>query len=798
MFGRIKESIHAKILVVIMAFMSIGAVVAISYEMKVREHDLLLEKLRASRFMARPVLDVVYEDMVEERADLARRLLKALGREKDVQIRIIRNNGREEAFRDLKTIEKVRRKIGRVRPEWIDGHENVKENIVPGTGSEKFKRAFRAFMKDPRRPPISYREERDGRVFFIYLHPIEARPACARCHDGRKARGLIMISTPLEKMYAGLARNKAQWFGAGVLCVFLGGIIISVLVKKTVTGPLRKKVEIIKRIAEGEEGISARLEVSSRDEMGYLADAFNKMLDRLQRRALENRRLFRSVEKGKAEWMATFDSIHDLISIHDSDDRIVRVNMALAERYGKRPGEIIGMTCAEAFYRGGAHDSLCPHRRTVETGLAMDVEVDALVIDGTFKITTFPIKNETGGVRAVVHVARDVTMEKELGEKLLHAEKLSSMGKLVAGIAHELNNPLMGIMGYSQLLMDTPDDKKLGEVKGKLEKIYHESMRTARIVQNLLTFARAAGSKKEYADVNELIRSTLELREYTLRSNSIEVRLRLDDSLPPTMVDKYQMQQVFINVINNAEDAMLSTDGKGVLDIETRQAHGRIEIIFADDGPGVPREILGKVFDPFFTTKDVGRGTGLGLSISHGILAEHGGNITLENRPGGGARARIDLPIVSVDKGAVAATDKDGAGEFDLSGSCALLVEDEPSIRASMEDFLSAHGLDIDVVENGVEALLVMEHRDYDVVLTDLKMAGMNGVELYREATRRWPGLARRFVVITGDVFSEDMRAFFEEQGCPCLLKPFELPQLLALLREVLGDDSGQGGDGDA
>ncbi len=793
MFKYIKESIHAKILIVIIAFMSIGVVVSVTYELRTKESALLEEKLRASRFMAGPVLDVIYEDMVEERADLARRLLKTLGRGKDVKIRIIRNNGVEEAFRDLKTIDKVRVKFGRVRPEWLAGHENVKVNVAPGTGSERFREAYRALMKDPKNGPLYYRDERGGHMVLTYLQPIERRSNCGACHEGRGARGIIMVTTPLDDMYAVLARNRKQWFVVGILCVFLGGIIISVLVKKTVTGPLRKKVHIIKRIAEGEEGISARLDMRSKDEMGSLAEAFNRMLERLQRRSQENRRLFRSVEKGKAEWMATFDSIHDLISIHDKGDRIIRVNTALAERCGKTPGDLIGKTCSEVFYGGAGHDALCPHRKTMTTGAISEVEVDSLRIEGTFKITTFPIKNETGGVRAVVHVARDITMEKDLGEKLLHAEKLSSMGKLVAGIAHELNNPLMGIMGFSQLLMDAPDDKKLGEVKGKLEKIYHESTRTAHIVQNLLTFARAAGSKKEYADVNGLIRDTLELREYSLRSNDIEVRLSLSEDLPHTMVDKYQMQQVFINIINNAEDAMLGKSGHGVLEIETRHSDGRIEITFSDDGPGVPREILGKVFDPFFTTKDVGRGTGLGLSITHGILAEHNGEITIENRAGGGALVRVSLPLEGA---AGEVPDEGGVRDYSqvLEGRTVLLVEDEASIRESIAIFLEEHGLAVERAAGGGEALDALGKGEYDFVLTDLKMAGMNGVDLYKEATKKRPRLKKRFVMLTGDVFSEDMRAFFEEHGCPCLLKPFELPQLLEAMAGLLVGGRGDKG----
>lgn len=787
MFRYVRESIHAKILIVIIALMSVGVIASITYELRVKERELLDDKLRASEFMAKPVLDVIYEDMIGQRADLARRLLKTLGGVEGVDIRIIRNNGVEEAFRDLKTIDKVRKKYGSVRQEWLTGHEDKKTNVASGTDSPKFRKAFADFKKNWNMGPIYYREKRNGHPVFTYLQPIESRPACGACHTGSGARGIIMITTPLDGMYATLAGNRRLWFIVGILSVFFGGVIISILVKKMITGPLRAKMSIIKRIADGDAGISERLEVRSMDEMGYLADAFNKMLNRLERRAEENRILFSSVEKGKAEWMATFDSIHDLISIHDKDDRIIRVNTALASKCGKTPAELIGKTCEELFYGGVGHADSCPHGRTISTGSVMDVEVDTLVIKGTYKITTFPVKNESGEIKTVVHVARDISMEKSLGEKLLHAEKLSSMGKLVAGIAHELNNPLMGIMGFSQLLMDTPDDKRIKDVRGKLEKIYNESMRTARIVQNLLTFARATASEREYRDINALIESTIDLRGYSLRSNNIEISLEFDKTLPPIMVDKYQTQQVFINIINNAEDAMLEARGRGTLKIKTAVIDGQVEITFTDDGPGVPLEIIGKVFDPFFTTKDVGRGTGLGLSITHGIVAEHGGSIIMENNPAGGAMVRISLPVEDGEKGAGMAEDVaygPGIGKR-LEGQTILLVEDEPAIRESLSIFLMGEGLVVDAVSDGAEALRAMEAKEYALIVSDLKMAGINGVELYKATVLKRPWLAERFIMLTGDVFSEEAKAFLEKHSCPCLLKPFEPPRLLEAINRL-------------
>ncbi|MFQ5442245.1 MAG: ATP-binding protein [Thermodesulfobacteriota bacterium] len=788
MFEYIKKSVHAKILVLIIGIMAVGVTASIFWELRSREQDLLEEKLKASRFMARPVLNAIYEDMLEERADLARRLLKTLSHVQGVEIKIIRSNGVEEAFRDLKTIKEVKKEYGEVKPEWTADHPDVESNLAKGSETEKFKEAYNTFKTDWKKGPTYYTEQRDGRPFFTYLNPIEKKPKCNTCHTGEGARGILMISTPLDDMYLILASNRNQWFVTGLVAVFLGGILISTLVKRSVTGPIRKNVEVIKRIADGKADISERVDVHSEDELGYLSSAFNNMLDSLEKRDEENKRLFKIIEKSKEEWVATFDSIQDLMSLHDRDDRVLKVNRALARKLNMRPEEMIGMSCKELFYGGEASHGKCPHNRTLTTGGVMDVEVDDLAVEGTYKLTTFPILSETGTVGAVVHVARDITLEKLLREQLLHAEKLSSVGKLVAGIAHELNNPLMGIMGFSQILIDTSDDKSVGEIKGKLEKIYHESMRTARIVQNLLTFARAKKTEREYTSINETIEHTFDLREYSLTANNIAVTLDLDKDLPATMVDKYQIQQVFINIINNAEDAMVESSGGGSLTIRTRKKDGKIEMTFIDDGPGIPADIIHKVFDPFFTTKEVGKGTGLGLSITHGIITEHGGTVKMDNNPGGGAVVTVRLPIV---KKALwdevwRAFEDEGAEAAPLGEGEVLIADDEESIRESLAGILTRRGFNVDSVADGALALEALKTKKYTIVITDIKMPGLNGIELYREIEKNYPGLKNRVIMLTGDVFSEEVKEFLSEKKCPFFLKPFETKELLEAVKKVL------------
>ncbi len=381
---------------------------------------------------------------------------------------------------------------------------------------------------------------------------------------------------------------------------------------------------------------------------GYLkrSAAFDALLAASEKKDAENKKLLEEIERSKKEWETTFDAIADLISIHDSQCRAIKVNRALAEKFGLQPRDLIGKRCSEIYYGKTESAQCCLSAGGAGPGAPSFIDADDMVFGGSFTVATFPLRASDGAVVGCVHVARDVTREKFLRDQLVQAEKLSTVGKLVAGIAHEINNPLMGIMGFSQILMDSPGDKKLSDVKDKLGKIYNESLRTAKIVSNLLSFARSKRAEREYQDINGIIRKALELRAYSLSSNGIEAVLDLDPGLPMTMVDAQQMQQIFINLLTNAEDAIVSTKKEGRVEITTRTRKRRIEISVRDNGPGIPLDVINKAFDPFFTTKAVGKGAGLGLSMAHGIITEHGGGISISAPPEGGTLVAIELPVV--------------------------------------------------------------------------------------------------------------------------------------------------------
>ncbi len=244
----------------------------------------------------------------------------------------------------------------------------------------------------------------------------------------------------------------------------------------------------------------------------------------------------------------------------------------------------------------------------------------------------------------ILIIARDISERKQMEEQLIMTDRLATIGELTSGIAHELNNPLTGIIGLSELLMDEDIPEA---IKDQLDIIYNEAQRAAEITKNLLTFARKHSPIKQVNQINNIIEDVLKLRSYEQKHKNIYVRTDFDTELPEIMVDYFQMQQVFLNIVINAECAMLDAHNKGKLRITTKRLNNHITASFTDDGLGISKENINQIFNPFFTTKEVGKGTGLGLSICHGIVTEHGGNIYVRSEPGKGAIFIVELPINS-------------------------------------------------------------------------------------------------------------------------------------------------------
>jgi signal transduction histidine kinase/CheY-like chemotaxis protein len=391
-------------------------------------------------------------------------------------------------------------------------------------------------------------------------------------------------------------------------------------------------------------------------------------------------------------------------------------------------------------------------------------------------------------------LVRDVSERKKLDDEtrdiyhqLLQAEKMAALGQTISGVAHELNNPLATILSWAERLSQrtTLDEP----VRRGLETILGESERAARIVRNLLTFARKRQTTRAMVDLNQVIRETLALRAYEQRVSNITVIDALAAGLPQVFADGYQIQQVLLNLVINAEQAMLSANGRGILVVRTWHDADQESVILEinDDGPGIPDELQPKIFDPFFTTKEVGQGTGLGLTVAYAIVQEHGGRIRLESRPHSGASFYVEVPVSGgkLPPAPLARKALDETGEG-ATGESILVVEDEAALASAVIDALRDAGYVVEHASDGEEALAKIKEQSFDGVICDLKMPRLDGKAFYRTLSAGTPGLARRVVFVTGDVAATDAEDFLDQSGCRWLAKPFRLAELLRVLREVL------------
>jgi two-component system NtrC family sensor kinase len=367
--------------------------------------------------------------------------------------------------------------------------------------------------------------------------------------------------------------------------------------------------------------------------------------------------------------------------------------------------------------------------------------------------------------------------------QLVQSEKLSIIGEFVAGVAHELNNPLTGVVGYAQLLNDS--DVDLVTQKTYSRRIVQSAMRCQRIVQNLLSFARQHPPERRAVNLNDVLESVVDLLQYELRTSNIEVTKRFASDLPSLMGDGHQLQQVFLNIINNARQAMEGRPDSSIV-ITTERSDTGVRLVFQDNGPGISSENLSRIFDPFFTTKDVGKGTGLGLSLSYGIIQEHGGRISARSEPGKGAAFIIDLPIMHAVPVAspTAPTNSSKTSSHIGAGKRLLAVDDEEHILQLARDILQAEGYHVDIASDGEAALKQLSERKYDLILCDIKMPGMSGEQFFERVRGEDNNSAERIIFMTGDVMSPSTDQFLKNREKRCISKPFSPTELRAAVHE--------------
>ncbi len=361
-------------------------------------------------------------------------------------------------------------------------------------------------------------------------------------------------------------------------------------------------------------------------------------------------------------------------------------------------------------------------------------------------------------------------------EQLLQSEKMAAVGQLISGVAHELNNPLTAILGYSQLLAESNDVTPRGA--DYLQKINRQAQRTHRIVQNLLSFARRHKPERAAVSLSRVLEDTLQLREYDLRLNNITVHRDYGHDLPACSGDAHQLQQVFLNLVNNAVDAMLEHARKGDIWVRTWSEGGEVFAEVTDSGPGVQEPQ--RVFDPFYTTKPVGKGTGLGLSICYGIVKEHGGEISVRNMPSRGASFVVRLPAAAEDAARIERAD---APTDAAMAARILLVDDEEMVLDLEKDVLRGRCLWSKAVSSGCEAIEFLKENVVDLVVTDLKMPGeISGEDLFEWIREHRPALASRVVFTMSDAGDAAIRALLHRTRVPHIQKPFQLQEFLTVV----------------
>jgi two-component system NtrC family sensor kinase len=514
--------------------------------------------------------------------------------------------------------------------------------------------------------------------------------------------------------------------------------------------------------------------------------------------AVQNARLHESVGRGKREWERTFDAISDPIAVFDSQERLLRGNSALAAYLRQDVTTLRGKTCREIWQCDQACAE-CPVTRALHHDSSRS---EITLPDGQiFSITTFPVAG--GPDRAsVVQVAKNVTEEirsarrlqqmseelalangrsmaalerlKSTQAQLLQAEKLSAIGQLVAGVAHELNNPLTSVIGYAQLLeeemrglLDTPEGRPGPAMVQDLRRIAEESERAARIVRNLLAFARRQAAERAPHDVVDLFSRVLTLRSYELRLNGVEVTTEFEPGLPAVVADGSQVQQALLNLLLNAEQAMRGRQVRRLrVGARLDEAAGAVELFITDSGHGIEHANLMRIFDPFFTTRDVGEGTGLGLSICYGIVRDHGGQILVESRVNVGTTFSILLPA-----------------PIEASSDDVMLVAHADT---GQRDYLAAAlgGWGYGVVTAGTsgEAAAACARQPFQCVFVDRALVA---ADLAAWRGIRQAGPACPLVLISIGADEGDADRFGRESASAVLAPPFQLRTLWAAVRAV-------------
>jgi len=503
--------------------------------------------------------------------------------------------------------------------------------------------------------------------------------------------------------------------------------------------------------------------------------------------ALANARLFDLVRRGKEQWEATFDAISEGMCLVDDAGAIRRANTAFADLVGRPVTAVVGGHLCHLLF--GEHKALAEVLGATGSGARpAPVIRRSEPLGRVLRIAAAPVARAVDGASCVV-IVEDITEQQALEAQLIQSEKMAAVGTLVSGVAHELNNPLTSIAGLSELLLERPTSAELE--RGHLRVIHEQAGRASRIVRDLLTFSRKGPTERTAVDLGDVVQRIVQLMAYEMRLRQVTVETTIAADLPAVLGDRYQLQQVVLNLLSNAAHAvsgMPPGERRRVgicLDAEERQLVLRV----ADTGPGISAEVQAQMFSPFFTTKAPGEGTGLGLFVSYGIAEAHGGTLTAESRPGQGATLVLSLPAVTG-----AATRAAARGESTAAPSATspkgrtrriLVVDDDAAARRVVGALFASDGHRVDAAATGADAVRLATGERYDLVIAD-RLAAVDGVPL-AEALARLPGdMPRRLILSTSGVWKgSDERPNADSPRV--LRKPFDLRDLKQAAEEVFG-----------
>jgi two-component system NtrC family sensor kinase len=505
--------------------------------------------------------------------------------------------------------------------------------------------------------------------------------------------------------------------------------------------------------------------------------------------SLENAELVETLRQAEWRFRTLFRAAPDAVFTVLQSGRIREANDAVRDLTGLDPLQVVGHPVVDLVTEADRQKLLNALGATFEgtpTRVEVSFQSDTLSrpMPSRRIVAVAMSRLPEADPPSVLIVGRDVTAEREMRVRLMESDRLAAVGELVAGVAHEVNNPLSSISAFAQLLLR--DGGLSASQRESIEVIKSETLRASQVVKDLLAFARRSEPQREPLDLNAVVHRTLRLRGYQLTSNKIHVETDLTTELPPVVGDARQLQQVCLNLVTNAIQAMATTGTPGTLTITTRRDGPHVVLEMRDTGHGIPDGVKAHIFEPFFTTKGEGEGTGLGLSVSYGIVTAHGGTIEVPATSAAGTTFRVTLPAAGEtplvdDVGDVAAF----SPRSPLAGIRLLFIDDEPSLRSGVQAFGVLRGFTVLTAGNGTEGLEVARSESVDAVVCDLHMPGMDGPAFHEKLRRERPGLAARTVFITGDVISNSGRTPQVRQ--PVLTKPFALEKLeetlVALMR---------------